>query len=68
MWILKQKEVILSFNEICLNAGIEIASLMVKKKDTLQMVDLNGNKFGEEGKLEVVKIFEPKSQALATLR
>ena len=58
----------MSFNEISLNAGIEIANLMVKKKDTLKIVDLNGNKFGEEGKLEIQNIFTPISKVLATLR
>ena len=41
---------------------------MVKKKDTLKIVDLNGNKFGEEGKLEIQNIFTPISKVLATLR
>jgi hypothetical protein len=41
---------------------------MVKKKDTLKAIDLNGNKFGEDGKLDILNVFSPVSQVLATLR
>jgi Ran GTPase-activating protein 1 len=62
------KEVILSFNEISLQAGIEIAQSFLKNKDTLKMLDLNGNKFGEEGKLEIKQILQPLDSVLCTLR
>jgi Ran GTPase-activating protein 1 len=62
------KEVVISFNEISLQAGIEIAESFLKNKDTLKMLDLNGNKFGEDGILEIKQILEPLSSALCTLR
>jgi Ran GTPase-activating protein (RanGAP) involved in mRNA processing and transport len=61
------KEVILSFNEISLTAGLEIANLMLRNRDTLKCIDLNGNKFGAEGRLEIVSVFAPVPQSLATL-
>ncbi len=61
------KEIILSFNEINLNAGLEIAKLFASKSNTLKILDLNGNKFGEEGKLEMVKLLEPVGSALCSL-
>ena len=61
------QEVILSFNEISLGSGIEIAGVLAKKT-TLKLLDLNGNKFGEDGKLEVLKILEPIQSALSTMR
>jgi Ran GTPase-activating protein 1 len=62
------KECILSFNEISLQAGLEIAKLMLKCKNTLQLLDLNGNKFGEEGKLEMKSILEPVANTLGSFR
>ena len=62
------KEVILSFNEVNLNAGIDIAKILVNKKDTLKLLDLNGNKFGEDGKLEIQNVLAPIGSSLATLR
>lgn len=61
------KEVILSFNEISLDSGIEIAKILANKS-TLKLIDLNGNKFGEDGKLDLIKILEPVQTALSTLR
>lgn len=61
------KEVILSFNEINLAAGLEIAELMAKKRDKLKLLDLNGNKFGEDGKMEVKNILSSLGSSLATL-
>ena len=61
------KEVILSFNEINLVAGLEIAQLMAKKKDTLKLLDLNGNKFGEDGKMEVKSVLSALGSSLGTL-
>jgi Ran GTPase-activating protein 1 len=60
------KEVILSFNEISLQAGLEIAQNLVAKKSTLRLIDLNGNKFGEDGKLEITQILEPMREYLAS--
>lgn len=61
------QEVILSFNEISLQSGLEIAQILVAKKSTLRLIDLNGNKFGEDGKLEVRQILEPMREYLASL-
>ena len=61
------KEIILSFNEINLNSGLEIAKLLASKSGTLSILDLNGNKFGEDGKLEIAKILEPVGSALCTM-
>lgn len=58
---------ILSFNEISLTAGLEIANLLLKNKDTLRLLDLNGNKFGDEGKLEIQNTLQPISRYLASL-
>lgn len=62
------KEAILSFNEITLNDGLEISELLLNNKQTLTLLDLNGNKFGEEGKLEITQCLEPLGHALASLR
>jgi hypothetical protein len=61
------EEIILSFNEISLNSGIEISKLLAKKMKCLQLLDLNGNKFGEEGKLEILSILKPIEQAVTSL-
>lgn len=62
------KEIILSFNEINLYTGLEICSLLVKCNfKALQLIDLNGNKFGDDGKIEIVEILEPVKQFLASL-
>lgn len=63
----KIKEIILSFNEISLDNGIEIAKLVSKKMNNLQLFDLNGNKFGEEGILEIQNILKNIGPALLTL-
>ncbi len=57
----------MSFNEIAFDQGLEIAKVL-SKKNTLQLLDLNGNKFGEEGKLDIIKQLEPIQSALCTLR
>ena len=57
----------MSFNEIALDQGLEIAKVLSRKK-TLQLLDLNGNKFGEEGKLDLIKLLEPIQSALCTMR
>ena len=62
------KEAILSFNDITLNDGLEISELLLNNKQTLTLLDLNGNKFGEEGKLEITQCLEPIGHALASLR
>ena len=62
------KEVILSYNEINLTSGLEIAEIMLKRKDTLKLLDLNGNKFGEEGKMDVKTILQPFGEVFGTLR
>lgn len=61
------KEIVLSFNEISLDNGLEIARLIADKMRMLNLLDLNGNKFGEEGKLDIMKILEPVGQAVSTL-
>ncbi len=61
------KEVILSFNEITLNAGLELAKLLAANSSTLTLLDLNGNKFGVDGKIEIAKLLEPVGAALCTL-
>ncbi|CAF1066169.1 unnamed protein product [Brachionus calyciflorus] len=64
----KLKELNLSFNEINLQTGLEIASLVVKRVNkTLEFVDLNGNKFGEDGKVEIQEILLPIKDSLNTL-
>jgi hypothetical protein len=40
---------------------------MLKKNETLKLLDLNGNKFGEDGKLEILDILKPMETALGTL-
>lgn len=62
------KEAILSFNEINLNAGLEIGKLLLANKQTLKLLDLNGNSFGEEGKMEIQQCLEPLKDYLASLR
>lgn len=58
----------MGFNEIDLNEGIEIAQLLVKNHSkTLTLVDLNGNKFGEEGKFEIKQIMESIGDRFASL-
>ena len=47
--------------------GIEIAKLVSKKMNNLQLFDLNGNKFGEEGILEIQNILKNIGPALLTL-
>lgn len=61
------QEIILSFNEVSLDSGIEIANVL-SKKSTLKLLDLNGNKFGEDGKLDLIKILQPVQSALSTMR
>merc|ERR1712127_1066250 len=62
------KEIILSYNEISLENGIEISILLAQKMKKLELLDLNGNKFGEDGILEILKILEPiGEQAISTL-
>ena len=46
---------------------MEIAKLLQGKSDTLRMLDLNGNRFGEEGKLEMAKMLENVQSALCTM-
>lgn len=61
------KEIIMSFNEISLENGLEIARLFAAKMHKLQLLDLNGNKFGEDGVLDVLKILEPVGEAVSTM-
>lgn len=62
------KEVIISFNEINLQSGLEISQLLMKRKEkTLSMVDLNGNRFGEDGKMDILQILEPVKDYVASL-
>ena len=61
------KEIILSFNEIAFEKGLEIAKVL-SRKNTLKLLDLNGNKFGEEGKLDIIKQLEPVQSAMCTMR
>jgi len=61
------KEVILSFNEIDYNAGIEISKILINHKNTLKLLDLNGNKFGQDGVVDIRQILEPVKNALNTL-
>ena len=62
------QEVILSFNEISLTSGIEIAHILSRMKGTLTLVDLNGNKFGVDGTLEIKEILQPLKNYLSTMR
>ena len=47
---------------------MDIAKLLVTKKETLKLLDLNGNKFGEDGKLEIQSVLAPIGSSLGTLR
>jgi Ran GTPase-activating protein 1 len=54
------KELVISFNEIDATSGMEIAQFLVSPKnhfDSLKYIDLNGNKFGEDVKDEITKLF-----------
>ncbi len=57
----------MSFNEIDFSAGLEIAELFAKLS-TLKLLDLNGNKFGEEGKQEIRSVLAPIGNSLGSLR
>lgn len=57
----------MSFNEISLENGLEIARLFAAKMSKLELLDLNGNKFGEDGVLEVLNILKPIGEAVSTL-
>ena len=57
----------MSFNEISLENGLEIARLFAAKMKSMTLLDLNGNKFGEEGVSEVLQILEPIGGAVSTL-
>lgn len=61
------KEIILSFNEISLENGLEISKLFAAKMKKLELLDLNGNKFGEDGKLDIMEILKPVGEAMSTL-
>lgn len=61
------KEIIMSFNEISLDNGLEIARLFADKMKKLELLDLNGNKFGEDGVMDVLRILEPIGEAVSTL-
>lgn len=61
------KEILLGFNEISLDAGIEIAGLIAQKMSKLELLDLNGNKFGEDGKMEIMGILKPIHSCVGTL-
>ena len=57
----------MGFNEISLTAGVEVAKIMATKKSTLKLLDLNGNMFGEDGKLDIMNIVEPIGEAFSSL-
>ncbi len=57
----------MSFNEIEFGAGLEIAELLAKKS-SIKLLDLNGNKFGEEGKQEIRSVLAPLGNSLGSLR
>lgn len=62
------KEVILSFNEINLSTGLEISELLNKRAEkTISLLDLNGNRFGEDGKLEIKQLLEVYKDSLASM-
>lgn len=61
------KEIILSFNEISLDAGLQIAQLIAKGMNNLQLLDLNGNKFGDDGRSDVLDILKGLGEAVSTM-
>lgn len=64
----KLKELNLSFNEVNLQTGLEICDILRKRASkTLELIDLNGNRFGEEGKLEVQGVLQEYKQSLASM-
>ncbi len=50
-----------------MESGIEVAKMISGKMRKLELLDLNGNKFGEDGKLEVLGILEPIKSAVGTM-
>jgi Ran GTPase-activating protein 1 len=59
------KELILSFNEIDASTGLEISTCLVDPKfhfDDLKFIDLNGNMFGDETKIEIEKLFKKRDE------
>lgn len=64
----KLKELNLSFNEVNLQTGLEICEILGKRASrTLELIDLNGNRFGEDGKLEIQDVLHEYKQSLASL-
>lgn len=64
------KELILSFNEINAQAGMEIADLLNRNRKinaNMKLIDLNGNKFGDEVKMEIEQRLKAFGDALHTL-
>ena len=59
------KELIMSFNEIDATNGTEIAQILVNPKnhfDKMKFIDLNGNKFGEDTKIEITNMFSKRDE------
>jgi len=61
------KEIVLSFNEISLESGVELSKLIASKMRMLELLDLNGNKFGVDGVIDVMKILEPVKSAVGPM-
>ncbi|RNA35325.1 ran GTPase-activating 1 [Brachionus plicatilis] len=62
------KELNLSFNEVDLQTGLEICNILTKSSfKNLELIDLNGNRFGEDGKVEIQQILEGYKDSLASL-